>query len=160
MKPASIAQIRKDLTHRSPAELEALVLRMAKFKKENKELLSYLLFDSDYEPGYIDSVKRHLDEGFETVNTTNYYYAKKTIRKLLRQTKKYIRYSQRPETEVELLLYFCRKLQTFKPSIFKNKTLTNLYNRQLALISKRIEKLHEDLQHDYSLELEQLQKSN
>ncbi len=70
--------------------------------------------------------------------------------------KKYIRYSQNKETEVELLLYFCEKLKDFKPSIKRNTTLTNLYNRQLEFISKKIKTLHEDLQNDYGHELENL----
>jgi len=70
--------------------------------------------------------------------------------------KKFVRYSQKTETEVELLLYFCTKLKNFKPSYKNNKILTNMYNRETALIKKNIKLLHEDLQYDYNLELEQL----
>jgi len=34
--------------------------------------------------------------------------------------------------------------------------LVNLYERQLLFIEKKIEKLHEDLQYDYTLELKEL----
>ena len=81
---------------------------------------------------------------------------KKTVRKVLRMVKKYIRYSKKKETEVELLLYFCEQLKDLRPSIKRNKTLTNLYERQLTLVKKRITELHEDLQHDYTLEIEEL----
>jgi len=70
--------------------------------------------------------------------------------------KKYIRYSKKKETEVELLLYFCEQLKNLRPSIKRNKMLTNLYERQLILAKKRITELHEDLQHDYTLEIEEL----
>lgn len=156
MKPATVAQLKKELKFRSSDELEELCLRLAKFKKENKELLTYLLFQSHNEETYIESVKQVIDEGFLTINTNSYYYMKKTVRKVLRMVKKYIRYSKKKETEVELLLYFCEQLKDLRPSIKRNKTLTNLYERQLTLVKKRITELHEDLQHDYTLEIEEL----
>ena len=156
MKPATVAQLKKELKFRSSEELENLCLHLAKFKKENKELLTYLLFQSHDEESYIQSVKEMIDDGFSEINTTSYYYMKKTIRKILRMVKKYIRYSKKKETEVELLLYFCVKLNNVKPSIHRNKMLTNLYERQKVLIKKRINALHEDLQHDYILEMESL----
>jgi len=156
MKPATVAQLKKELKFRSSDELEELCLRLAKFKKENKELLTYLLFQSHNEETYIESVKQVIDEGFSTINTNSYYYMKKTVRKVLRMVKKYIRYSKKKETEVELLLYFCEQLKDLRPSIKRNKTLTNLYERQLTLVKKRITELHEDLQHDYTLEIEEL----
>ncbi len=156
MKPATVAQLKKELKFRSSDELEELCLRLAKFKKENKELLTYLLFQSHNEEEYIESVKLAINEGFSEINTNSYYYMKKTIRKILRMVKKYIRYSKKKETEVELLLYFCEQLKSLKPSIKRNKTLTNLYERQLILVKKRINELHEDLQHDYTLEIEEL----
>ncbi|PVW13877.1 hypothetical protein [Marixanthomonas spongiae] len=156
MKPATVAQLKKELIFRSSDELEELCLRLAKFKKENKELLTYLLFQSHNEQEYIESVKQVIDDGFSTINTNSYYYMKKTVRKVLRMVKKYIRYSKEKETEVELLLYFCEQLKSLKPSIKRNKTLTNLYERQLTLAKKRISELHEDLQHDFTLEIEKL----
>jgi len=63
--------------------------------------------------------------------------------------KKHARYSNNKETEVELLLYYCYKLKTFKPSIKNNVTLTNIYLRQVESIEKKIIKLHEDLQYDF-----------
>jgi hypothetical protein len=70
--------------------------------------------------------------------------------------KKYIRYSKEKETEVELLIHFCRVLKEMKPSIKNNVTLTNILNRQILLAQKTINTLHEDLQYDYNLELEEL----
>ena len=55
----------------------------------------------------------------------------------MRRIRKFARYSNQPETEVELLLYFCLKMQDIKPSIFKNKTLTNIYNRQIESAQKK-----------------------
>ncbi|AFL82411.1 hypothetical protein Aeqsu_2971 [Aequorivita sublithincola DSM 14238] len=158
MKAASLKEIKTELNQRSTQELLELCLRLSKFKKENKELLTYLLFESEDEEAFIQSIKTKVDADFETINTKTYFYIKKSIRKILRELKKFIRYSQNKETEVELLLYFCEKLKDFTPSIKRNTTLTNLYKRQIDYISKKVKTLHEDLQYDYELELEELLK--
>src|SRR5690606_9488720 len=156
MEAATLKEIKTELNHRSTQELLELCLRLSKFKKENKELLTYLLFESADEEAFIQSIKDKVDTDFETINTKTFFYIKKSIRKILRELKKFIRYSKNKETEVELLLYFCVKLKDFKPSIKRNTTLTNLYNRQIDYISKKVKTLHEDLQYDYKLELEEL----
>ena len=156
MKAASLKEIKTELNQRSTQELLELCLRLSKFKKENKELLTYLLFESADEESFIQSIKTKVDADFDTINAKTFFYIKKSVRKILRELKKFIRYSQNKETEVELLLYFCQKLKEFKPSINRNTTLTNLYNRQLEYIKKKVATLHEDLQYDYRLELEEL----
>ena len=156
MKIESIVTIKKELKHLPKEELLELCLRLGKFKKENKALLTYLLFQADDESGYIESVKSTLDEFFEEMNTNSYFYMKKTIRKILRQIRVYSRYSDEKTTEVELLLYFCERLNELKPSIHKDKVLGNLYERQILSIKKKISVLHEDLQYDYNQKLEDL----
>ena len=156
MKTATVSELKKELKFRSSEELMELCLRLARFKKENKELLTYLLFESEDEEAFIRGVKSHMDEQFNQINTNSFFYIKKSVRKILREIKKFIRYSPIKETEVELLLYFCATLKDFQPSIKKNVTLTNLYNRQLEFVKKKISLLHEDLQYDYNLEIEGL----
>ncbi|WP_400080282.1 hypothetical protein [Winogradskyella sp. R77965] len=158
MKIESIVTIKKELKHLSQEELLELCLRLGKFKKENKALLTYLLFESHDEDGYIASVKTTLDELFEGINSDSYFYMKKTIRKILRQIRVYSRYSLKKTTEVELLLYFCERLNELRPSIHRNVTLSNLYQRQILSIKKKISVLHEDLQYDYNLQLEELER--
>ncbi len=157
MKAVSVVKIRKELRHRSHDELMELCLRLSKFKKENKELLTYLLFEAHNEEQYIETVIEELDEQFDTINTNSFYYIKKSIRKILRNLKKYARYSQKKETEVELLLYFCQKLNHFTPNIHRNISLSKLYDRQILSIKKLVASLHEDLQYDYNLRLEELE---
>lgn len=156
MKAESVVTIRKELNHRSHDDIMQLCLRLARFKKENKELLTYLLFESDDEDEYIMGIKNEIDEQFESINRDSYFYIKKSVRKILRSIKKYARYSLKKETEVELLLYFCKKLIDFKPSIKRNVTLTNILNRQLTLAKKITNTLHEDLQYDYNQKLKEL----
>lgn len=156
MKAASVVELRKELEHLDKEKLKQLCLRLSRFKLENKELLTYLLFESEDESSYIQSIKYQLDTLFLDINTNNYFYVKKSVRKILRSIRKFARYSNQPETEVELLLYFCLKMQDIKPSIFKNKTLTNIYNRQIESAQKKTKKLHEDLQYEYNLHVEDL----
>ncbi|WP_350284330.1 hypothetical protein [uncultured Croceitalea sp.] len=158
MKAATVSQLKKELQHRNPEELLQLCLRLSKFKKENKELLTYLLFEADNEEGYIETVKAEVDDWFEQINTNSFFYVKKSVRKILRNLKKYIRYSGDKATEVELLLYFCQKLKAFRPSIRNNTTLTNLYERQVTFIHKKIDLLHEDLQYDYGMLIDELKQ--
>ncbi|QED38699.1 hypothetical protein FK178_13680 [Antarcticibacterium arcticum] len=157
MKAATVSQLKKELSFRSPGELLELCLRLSKFKKENKELLTYLLFESLDEEEYIQNIKTEIDLEFNAINTKNFFFIKKSVRKILRNIKKYSRYSLKKETEAELLLYFCSKLKDFKPSIKRNTTLLNLYQRQLVAVKKIISALHEDLQYDYELEVEELE---
>ena len=157
MKAVSLKELKQELATLSSTELQNLCLRLSRFKKENKELLTYLLFESSNEATYIESVKLYIDEQFEIINTKSYFYIRKSVRKILTNTKKYIRYSQQKETEVELLLYFCIKLKDFSPSINKSPRLLNTYNRQLELIKKVVSTLHEDLQYDYNLTLEDIE---
>lgn len=156
MKAASIVTLRKALAHLDRQALQQLCLRLARFKLENKELLTYLIFESEDELQYVQSIKSQLDILFDEINTNRYFFIKKSVRKILRRIRKFSRYSNASETEVELLLYFCCKMKTIQPSIFNNKTLTNLYNRQVEASRKKTLKLHEDLQYEYQLQIEKL----
>ncbi len=159
MKAASVKELKSGLSHCSREELLDYCLRLSKFKKENKELLSYLLFDSDNEYAFIQTVKDKADEQFELINRNSYYYIKKSVRRILSILKKHIRYSQKKETEADLMIYFCEKLHDFQPPIQNNTALFNLYKRQLESLKKTILCLHEDLQYDYNSVLDGLDQN-
>ena len=156
MKSATVKELKDELATYSQKEILAICLRLSKFKKENKELLTYLLYESKDEKAYIENVKNEVDIQFELINKSSYYFIKKSVRKILRIIKKYIRYSQKKETEIELLIFYCHKLNNFQPSINKNKVLQKLYLKQIESIRKTVSKLHEDLQFDYETELDEL----
>jgi len=156
MKAATVKDLKDELAGYSQKEILVICLRLSKFKKENKELLTYLLFESKNEMAYIENVKNEVDIQFEQINKSSNYYIKKSVRKILRTIKKYIRYSQNKETEVELLIYFCDKLNSFHPSINKSNILQKLYLQQIENIRRTVSKLHEDLQYDYEKELDEL----
>jgi hypothetical protein len=156
MRTATVNEIKQELINTPPAKVTELCLRLVKFKKENKELLTFLLFEAHDEQGYIESVKKEMDEQFEVVNKTNLYFAKKTIRKVLRTANKHIRYTGSKQVEVELLIYFCRIIKESKIPFHKSSALTNLFNNQIKKITTAINAMHEDLQYDYIKELNEL----
>ena len=156
METASIKALKDELKHQSSAELLELCLKLIRFKKENKELLTYLLFEAHDEARYIESIKNEMDTLFEGINTKSYFFIRKSVRKILTNTKKYIRFSKKKETEVVLLIYFCKKLKSMKPLIKRSPRLQNILTTQVKLIEKLLLKLHEDLQYDYQLQLDEL----
>ena len=160
MKPVTVSVLKQELKTHSQHELIELCLKLAKFKKENKELLTYLLYDAEDEDGYIREIKEEVDLGFEEINKANLYYIKKGCRKNLKQIKKYIRYSKKKETEAELLLYFCSKIKELQPKQRSSQQMINMYDRQLAMATKAMSTLHEDLQYDFKLEIEQLDENS
>ena len=157
MKAVTIKKLKDELNHIPQNELVEICLKLAKFKKENKELLTYLLFEAHNEEDFITTIKNFIDDLFEEINTKNFYYIRKSIRKILSQTKKFIRYSKKKETEVELLLHFCKKLHDFSPSMRHSQRLTRVFETQIRILKKAISSLHEDLQYDYQIELNKLE---
>ena len=74
MKPAGVKAIKEDLQTRSREELTELCLSLSKFKKENKELLTYLLFEASDEKLFLSKeLKRklllNLNKSIEKVTT-------------------------------------------------------------------------------------------
>lgn len=160
MKSANIRELKRELQDRPPNEVMELCLRLCRFKKENKELLSYLLFESHDEASFVESVKNEIDDRFMEINRKSPYFVRKSFRSILQLTRKFIRYSSNKETEVELLLHFCAKLKKFKPDIRRNKRQLNIYLKLTEQLEKKIDALHEDLQYDFRKELEQINLSN
>lgn len=156
MQTATITEIKKALNQSTQEELVDICLHLSKFKKETKELLTYLLFEANDERAYINGIKEEVDELFSQLNTSNYYFLKKGVRKVLKRVKTYIRYSKKKETELELTLYFCECLAQLKPSIQGNNVLLNIFERELVRVEKITAKLHEDLQYDSLREIQQI----
>lgn len=156
METASVAQIKKELKSLSKEELLEHCLRVAKYKKENKELFSYLLFEAHDEQQYIEDIKEEIALDFVRILDLNTYYIKKSVRKILRNVNKKSKYSGIKTTEVELLIFFCEKMKERGFNSMKHMVLLNIYDRQLEKIRKLISGLHEDLQYDYHSMLDSL----
>ena len=158
MKIASLSEIKRELNERTPEELKAFCLRIVKFKKDNKELLNYLLFEAYDEENYKEVLKSEIEMEFAEMNTSSVYLAKKSIRRILRTVTKHIKYSNSKLTAVELLIFFCQKMRELDLPYNESKVLVNLYNRQLQNIQKALSFLDEDLQFDYQSELEDISR--
>ena len=156
MKAASVNEIKSVLESLSHAQLESLCLRLVKFKKENKELTTYMLFEADNQNGYIQEVIADMEAGFAAINQSNLYYAKKSLRKLLREANKHVRYIGSKTAEVELLTAWCRLLKNSGIAFRNSTALLNLYQGQIKKIRKTIGTLHEDLRYDYTRALDKL----
>jgi hypothetical protein len=157
MKTASISEIKNELGNLAPARMAALCLQLAKYKKDNKELLSYLLFEENDMTAYIESVKKEVDEQFTEINASHLYFAKKTLRKILRITGKHIRYTASKQAEAELLIYFCMKMKNSGIRFRNSVVLVNLYDAQIKKINAAVAGFHEDLQYDYIKEIKKLE---
>jgi len=149
MKASTINELKQELVNTPASKLIELCLRLARFKKENKELLTYLLFEAHDVSAYIKGVKDEMALQFTDINKSNVYYVKKSLRKILRTAKKHIRYSGLAIVEVELLIYFCESMKELNISINKNPVLLTIYQNQLKKINNALKGLHEDLQYDY-----------
>jgi len=157
MKAASSKEIKSALVEQSSTQLIDLCLRLARFKKENKELLTYLLFEEQDEDAYIHSAKKVIDEGFDTLNIQSVYIAKKNLRKIIRITNKFIKYSGIDTTEIILLIYVCSSIQESGLKLNNSIALKNIYLSLIKKIKTRISGMHEDLQYDYNKEIEVLE---
>lgn len=159
MQTASIHQLKRELETQDSKTLLQLCLRLARFKLENKELLTYLLFESSDEEGYRQVIKSDLENQFAEINKSNIYWTKKSLRKILRLLDKVIRFSGIKETEIELRLHFIRQIKEHRIQVMRNKVISNMYTGQIKKIKSAMDKVHEDLQYDYNLELEEIIKN-
>ncbi len=158
MKAATLHQIKKELETTSPQKILSLLLKMIKSKTENKELISYLLFDEDNLSGYIADLKEDLTELLKDIKYIPPYQAKRSLRKALKFITKYVKYTGVKETEAELLIHFCIIMQTQGLASGSNKVANSIYTKQIEKIEKLIPSLHEELRIDYQEEVRELKK--
>lgn len=150
MNSTSLAYLKKEIQAMPKAELVEVCNKLIKYKKENKELLHYLLFESTNEQNYVEQLKSEVTDMFQDVNTQTVYFAKKTIRKILRFISKYCKFSDQATSEIDVLIHFCEEMNALPLNWQDHKVMVNLYQSQLKKINKLISTLHEDLQFDYS----------
>ncbi|NND35054.1 MAG: hypothetical protein HKN76_20885 [Saprospiraceae bacterium] len=156
MQTATIHQLKKELATQDRESLIKLCLRLARFKLENKELLTYLIFDAADEDRYIAMIKMELDTLVSAAKKPNIYYTKKSLRKTLRFLDKVIRFSGKKQTEIELRIHFIQQIKEKRIPIHRSKVLVNMLTTQFKKINVALEKVHEDLQYDYGVELAEI----
>jgi hypothetical protein len=152
---ASIQEIKRELEGRSEKEIIAYCLTLAKYKKDSKEFLSYLLFES-HDPGNFSAkVKTEVDACFSELDAgKNLYFTKKSLRKILRMVTRYSRYAGNDALTAEWLIYFCRKMVASGIPFTQSQVLVNMYQNQVKKITALVEAMHEDQQQDYHADIE------
>ena len=146
-----LQQIKKELQHLPQEQLAELCLRLVRYKKENKELLAYLLFEAHNEQDFIESVKAETGFMFSQLPAQSYFTAK-GLRKILKLITKYTKFIGSKPAEIELLLSFCKGYLQYVVRQTSYKPIRLIFIRQLEKVKTAIGKLHEDLQFDYSQE--------
>lgn len=158
MNPASIDDIKNELKQLPPKKVLELTLRLARFKKENKELLTYLLFESHDEAGYIKMLQADMDEKFASIDPSPVSKAKKEYRKILRTINRQIKYIGSKAASVELLLYFSMKLKDQEKNL--HQKLQTIFLQQLSKAEKLLPLIEDDLQFDYRQKIDALRGDN
>ena len=93
MNVAPLSKIKKELELYHPSVLQQLLVRLMKYKKENKELINYLIYMADDEPQFLKEIKLEMDAEFAEIKKSHWFAAKKRIQKTVRTNSKYIRFS-------------------------------------------------------------------
>lgn len=150
-----LQQIKKELQHLPQEQLAELCLRLIRYKKENKELLAYLLFEAHNEQGFVESIKAEAGFMFSQLPSQSYFTAK-GLRKILKMLTKYTKFMASKTAEIELLLNFCQNYLQYVIKQTAHKPIRLILIRQVEKVRTSISKLHEDLQFDYSQDYNRL----
>lgn len=156
MEIPSLSELKKELSYLSEKELVALLTDLAKFSRENKAFLYFKLNEKDRPFLFVDSVKEELEESFQSANTRNYLFAKKSAQAIRRKLNKALKLSKNKADQAELTLFFCEQLKQFGYLSFRHPVIQNLFSVQLGKAQKLIATLHEDLQSDFAFRIEEL----
>lgn len=156
MKVSSVVQLKEGLQSLPPKHLLELCLRLIKFKKENKELVHYLLFELPDPQYFIETVKNEINDAFWNLPRSTPYQIKKGLRKILKLISRYSKYTGNKEIEVEFLFHFCLNLINSGLRYRSNKSLASLFDQQIKKIESLISKLEEDLRIDFQKRLEDI----
>ncbi|MFO7824653.1 MAG: hypothetical protein R6V72_12005 [Cyclobacterium sp.] len=158
MQIPSLSSLKKELQHKDPKELIDLILHLSKLSRDNKAFLYFKLFDTEDSSLFIDSLKEELESAFYKANTSNYYLAKKAAQSVRRILNKNLKLTKDPIAKIELIAFFCQKLEELGYLDYRHPVINNLYALQVGKIEKLLAQLHEDLQFDYRELLEVLKK--
>ena len=120
MKSVSLSELKKELQEIPQMELIELCVALAKYKKENKEFLGYLLFEAHDKNAFVKEVKKEIEEQITLLQSQpNLYFVKKGLRKTLRVITKYNKYISDKAFSADLLICFCNFRLNFAFSCIK-----------------------------------------
>ncbi|MEX1190271.1 MAG: hypothetical protein WED33_13510 [Bacteroidia bacterium] len=140
--------LKKDLGGLPQPELVQVVLRLARLKIENKELIHYLLYYAHDSSAYVEVLMPEVLDPFEQ-EFLNSYALSKRLRKSMRVIAKYLRFTSDRAGESELLLAVVSKyLATYRYE-YRHAALSRIIVRCLKKTHDNFEKIHEDYRADY-----------
>ena len=143
-----LSDLKKELFELSKPELIQLCLRVAKLKRENKELLAYLIYDVDDPLFYAQKLKHEIKEVFEQP-FQHAYYLTKSIRKAMRLISKYYRFTSNKQGETELLIYLVDEFHQSWRNEYRYQALGKVILRCLEKAQTNIKKIDEDYRADF-----------
>jgi hypothetical protein len=152
-----LSDLKKELLELSKPELIQLCLRVAKLKRENKELLAYLIFDSEDPLFYAQKLKPEIKEVFEQP-FQHAYYLTKSIRKAMRLITKYYRFTSNKQGETELLIYLVEEFYLSWRNDYRYQALGKVIYRCLEKAQSNLKKIDEDFRADFENPIIELAK--
>jgi hypothetical protein len=156
MHSATIDTIKTELKQLPPREVLDLLLRLARFKKENKELLTYILFESANESEYVEQVKKEIAGEMLEIDGLPAYQYKKQFRKIQRKINKPIKYIGNKSATAELYLHMVRMISEKKKTISLATFLDKILQQYIIKIEKLLPGIEDDLAADMRKQLKQI----
>lgn len=156
MHSATIDTIKTELKQLPPKQVLELLLRLARFKKENKELLTYILFESANEDEYVAQVKNEITEEMGEIDGLPGYQFKKQFRKIQRKINKPIKYMGNKSSTAELYLHMVRMISEKKKTSYLAPFLEKSVQQYISKIEKILPGIEDDLAADLRKQLNQL----
>lgn len=150
-----LSDLKKELAELSKPELIQLCLRVAKLKRENKELLAYLIYDASDPLFYAQKLKPEIKEVFEQP-FQHAYYLTKSIRKSMRLITKYYRFTSNKQGETELLIYLADQFHNTWRKEYLYQALGKVIIRCLEKAEANLKKIDEDFRADFEQPIEEL----
>lgn len=154
----SLAALKKELGALDRTELVNICARLARYKKENKELLAYLLMYADDPMLYAEKVKPMLDEPFDAPYHSAWAFSKR-LRKALRSITKYQRFTGSLRGEAELSIYLLQRCDADWRAKVNHAGIQRIVLRTIAKTADLIQKMEEDYRSDYTEILNELKSS-
>jgi len=152
MELISSAEIKKGLKTLPKMVLEKMIMRLARLKKENKELLHFELRlngDADqYKEEVWEEIKSYLDTEFSGIRLQM-----KALKRANRLISKYGRLSQVREGEAELIIRVIKLVISDRRTEIKRNIIQRFLHTQLKKAYSLSRKFHPDLKYDLEAEI-------
>ncbi len=155
MQPASIDTIKQELKQRTPKQVLDILLHLARFKKENKELLTYLLFEATDNEAYVRQVKEEITDALHQIDGLPAYQYKKQFRKMQRKLGKPVKYMNNKSATIELYMHVIEQISADRKTSFIRAFLDKVAEQYIRKIEKILPAVPEDLAGDIARRIQQ-----